>query len=88
MTFLASRAGHCEQPRLAQGQLRLLGTAQVDIPVDVGDAILLGFPFLWGAVDADVENSASTEGRERRLYGGGFGDSLRIALGLRVWIFL
>ena len=35
MTFLASRAGHCEQPRLAQGQLRLLGTAQVDIPVDV-----------------------------------------------------
>ena len=50
--------------------------------------VLLSFPILWGAVDADIENIASIEGRERRLYGGGFGDSLRRALGLRVWIFL
>ena len=56
----------------------------VDVPVDVGGAVLLGFPFLWGAVDADVEDCASMEGRERRLFGGGFGDSLRRALGLRI----
>ena len=60
----------------------------IGVHVDAGGAVLIGFPVLWGAIDADVENSVSTEGRERRLYGGGFGDSLRRALGLRVWIFL
>ena len=60
----------------------------VGVPIDTSDAILLGFPVLWGAVDADIENSASMEGRVRGMYGGGFGDSLRRALGLRVWIFL
>ena len=56
----------------------------VGVPVDAGDMVFLGFPFLWRAIDADVEDYASTEGRERRLFGGGFGDSLRRALGLRV----
>ena len=56
----------------------------IDVPVDMGGAFLLDFPILWGAIDADIENSASMEGQERRLYDGGFGDSLRRALGLGV----
>ena len=60
----------------------------VNVPVDAGGAVLLGFPFPRGAVDADVEDCASTEWRERKLFGGGFDDSLRRALGLGVWIFL
>ena len=50
--------------------------------------VLLGFPFPWGAITADVEDCAPMERRERKLFGGGFGDSLRRALGLRVWILL
>ena len=60
----------------------------VGILVDMSGTVLIGFPVLWGAIDADIENSASMEGWERRLYGGGFSDSLRRALGLEVWIFL
>ena len=60
----------------------------VDVPVDASDAVLISFPVPWGAIDADIENSASTEGRERRLYGGGFGDSLYGALELGVWTFV
>ena len=60
----------------------------VGVPIDMGGVLLLSFPVPWGVVDADIENSTSTEGRERRLYGGGFSDSLRRALGLGVWIFL
>ena len=56
----------------------------VDVPVDAGGVVLLDFPFPWGAVDADVEDCTPTERRERKLFGGGFGDSLRRALGLRV----
>ena len=60
----------------------------VEVPVDACGVVLLGFPVLWGAVDANIENSATLEGWERRLYGGGFGDSFRRALGLKVCIFL
>ena len=60
----------------------------VDVPVDMDGAVLLSFPIPQGAIDADIEDCASTEGRERRLFGGGFGDSLRRALGLGVWILL
>ena len=60
----------------------------VVIPVDTGGVVLLGFPFPRGVVDANIEDCASTEGRERRLYGDSFSDSLYRALGLRVWIFL
>ena len=60
------------------------------IQVSIGEVtpslMMGGLP--WGAVDADIENPASSEGWERRLDGGGFGDSLHRALGLRVWIFL
>ena len=52
----------------------------VDVPIDAGGAVLLGFPFSWGAVDADVEDCASMEGREGRLLSGGFGDNLRSEL--------
>ena len=60
----------------------------VDVSVDAGSTILLGFLFPWGPVDADVEDCTSMERRERKLFGGGFSDSLRRALGLRVWILL
>ena len=60
----------------------------VGIPVDTSGAVLIVFPIPWGAIDVDIENSTSTEGWERRLYGGGFGDSLHRALGLGVWILL
>ena len=67
-----------------KGSLVCLALRTIDIPVDMGGAVLLGFPFPWGAVDADVEDCATTERRERKLFGGGLGDSLRRALGLRV----
>ena len=60
----------------------------VGISIDMSYAVLVGFPIPWRAIDANIKNPASSEGRERRLYGGGFGDSLRRALGLGVWIFL
>ena len=60
----------------------------VGVPVDMSGAVLVGFSMPWRAVDTDVKNPTSSEGWERRLNGGGFGDSLRGALGLRVWILL
>ena len=60
----------------------------VGISIDVSCAILIGFSILWRAIDADIKNPASSEGWKRRLDGGGFGDNLYRALGLRVWIFL
>ena len=60
----------------------------LDVPVDTGGVVLLGFPFPRGADNPNIEDCASTEGRERRLFGGGFGDSLHRALGLEVWILL
>jgi len=60
----------------------------VDVPIDAGGAILLGFPFPRGAVDADVKDCTSMEGKQGQLLGGGFGDSLHRALGLRVQILL
>ena len=52
----------------------------VEVPVDVGGVVLLSLPFPRGAVDADIEDCAFVEGGERRLFGGGFGDSLRRVL--------
>ena len=51
-------------------------------------AALIYFSIPWRAIDADIKNPASSEGRERRLDGDDFDDSLYRALGLRVWIFL
>jgi len=60
----------------------------VGVSVDASCAVLIGFSIPWRVVDADIKNSASTEGWKTRLDGSGFGDNLRRALGLRVWIFL
>ena len=60
----------------------------VGISVDATCAVLIGFSIPWRAIDADIKNPASLEGWKRRLDGSGFGDNLRRALGLRVWIFL
>ena len=60
----------------------------VGISMDTSYAVLISFSIMWRAVDADIKDPASSKGWERRLDGGGFGDSLRGALGLRVWILL
>ena len=46
-----------------KGSLICLALCMVDVPVDTSGVVLLGFPIPWGAIDADIENSASTEGR-------------------------
>ena len=60
----------------------------VSISIDASYVVLIGFSIPQRAVDADIKNPTSTEGWKRRLGGGSFGDNLRRALGLRVWIFL
>ena len=68
---------------LIRSALRTFG-----VSIDESCAVLIGFSVPWRAVNADIKNPASSEGWERRLDGGGFGDSIRRALGLGVWIFL
>ena len=51
-------------------------------------AFLIGFAVLGGAIDADIEDHATSERRERGLLSEGFGEGLGGALGLRVQIFL
>ena len=71
-----------------KGSLICSVLSMVGVPVDASGMFLLDFPVPRGVVDADVEYCASTEGRERRFCGGGFGDGLHRALGLGVWILL
>ena len=71
-----------------KGSLVCSALRTVDVPVDTGGAVLLGLPFLWGAIDADIEDCGPTKRRERKLLDGGFGENLRRALGLGVWILL
>jgi len=54
----------------------------------MSSAFLLGLTILRGVVDADVEDRATPESWERKLVGEGFGEGLRRALGLGVWILL
>ena len=56
----------------------------VSIPVDMSGMVLIGFSIPWRAIDADIKYPTFSEGWERRLDVGGFGDSLRRALGLGV----
>ena len=49
-----------------KGSLVCSALRTVDVLVDSGGVVLLGFPLPWGAVDADVEDSTSTEGWERK----------------------
>ena len=67
-----------------KGSLVCSALRTVDIPVDAGSMVLLSLSFPWGAVDADVKDCTPMERRERKLLGGGFGESLCRALGLRV----
>jgi len=60
----------------------------VGIPVFSGGAVLICFAVPRRAVDADVEDCATPERRERGLPGEGLGEGLRGALRLRVRIFL
>ena len=60
----------------------------VGISVDTSGVVFISFSIPWRVVDADVKDPTSSEGWERRLDGGGFGDSLCGALGLRAWILL
>ena len=71
-----------------KGSLIFSALHMINVPIDASGAVLLGFLFPRGAVDADVEDCATPERRERKLFGGGLGDSLHRALGLRVWILL
>ena len=59
----------------------------VDVLVLTSGAFLLGFTVSRGAVDADVEDCATTEWRERKLLGEGFSEGLRRALRLGAWSF-
>ena len=67
-----------------KGSLVCSALRTVDVPVDAGGTVLLDLSFPREAVDADFEDCAPTERRERKLLGGGFGESLHRALGLRV----
>ena len=71
-----------------KGSLVCSALRTVDILVLASGVFLLSFAIPWGAIDADVEDCAATEQRERKLLGEGFGEGLRRALGLRVRILL
>ena len=60
----------------------------VDVLVLTSSTFLLGFTIPRRATDTDIEDCTATKRRERKLLGGGFGESLHRALGLGVWILL
>ena len=49
-----------------KGSLVCLALHIVDVPISTGGAILLGFPFPQGAIDANIEDCATTERMERK----------------------
>ena len=67
-----------------KGTLVFMALHAVDVPVFTSGAFLVGFTVPRRAVDADVEDRATPERRERGLLGDGFGEGLRGALGFRV----
>ena len=71
-----------------KGNLVCLALRMVNVPILTSGTFLLGFTVLRGAIDADVEDCAPTERRERKLLSGCFGESLHRALGLGVRILL
>jgi len=71
-----------------KGILVCLVLCAVDVPVLTSGAFLLGLAISRGAVDTDVEGCTTPERWERKLLSEGFGEGLRRALGLRVWILL
>ena len=71
-----------------KGALVFTALRAVDVPVFTSGAFLIGFAILRGAVDADVEDRATLERRERGLLSEGFSEGLHGALGFGVRIFL
>ena len=71
-----------------KGALVFTALRAVDVPVFTSGAFLIGFTIPRGAVDADVEDRATSERRERGLLGEGFGEGLHGALRFRVRTFL
>ena len=56
----------------------------VDVLILTSGALLLGFAISRGPIDANVEDRATPERRERKLLGEGLGEGLHRALGRRV----
>ena len=79
---VASSLGH------HKGVLIFMALRAVDVLVFTSGAFLVGFAIPMRAVDAGVEDRATTERRERGLLSEGFGKGLRRALGFEVLIFL
>ena len=67
-----------------KGALIFTALRVVDVPIFTSGVFLIGFAILRRAVDADIEDRATPERRERGLLGDGFGEGLRGALGFRV----
>ena len=67
-----------------EGILVCSALCMVDVPILTSGAFLLGLTVPRGAIDADVEDRATLEKRERKLLGEGFGEGLHRALGLGV----
>ena len=60
----------------------------IDVSIFSSNALLLGFAVPRRAVDADVEDCATPDGRKEKLIREGFSEGLHRALRLRAWIFL
>ena len=71
-----------------KGNLVCSALCAVDVLVLTSGAFLLGLAVPRRAVDADVEDRATPERRERKLLGEGFSEGLHRALGLGVQILL
>ena len=71
-----------------KGALVFTALRAVNVPVFMSGAFLIGFAVPRGAVDADVEDHATQERRERGLLGEGFSEGLRGALRFGVRTFL
>ena len=67
-----------------KGILVCLALCTIDVLVLMSGAFLLCLTVPRGAVDANIEDRATLERRERKLLGEGFGEDLHRALGLRV----
>jgi len=79
--IVASSLGHCKSALIFMA-LRAIG-----VPVFMSGTFLISFAIPRRAIDADVEDRATPERRERDLLGEGFGEGLRRALRLGAWSF-
>ena len=49
-----------------KGSLVCSALCTIDVPIDAGGVVLLGFPFPQGAIDADVEDCTPMKRTERK----------------------